>query len=197
MASATYTLEENAESGPCRGVVLYPDEGARHRALQFSEKIVKRFEDQIYFDFRWWKLKFLRDSILMGQAIQEASAAQILLFSYRSGLSLTDEVKAFFELWIDQRKKGPCAIVGLGDPTDQAGTVDRSMVDYLQRIADRSNSDLIAGSRPEWQSEMAQISCRANHLTPTLENILQHTPALDPVAPALARNAAPSPSLNQ
>jgi len=184
MASAIDSLYGRAaetESYPCAGVVLYPDECARHRALQLCSKIARRFQKLFDLDFYWWKFKFLCDPILIVQAVREASKANILILSYHSGQALPDEVKAFFKFWADQRKKEPGALIGLGDPAGEGGLKDKEIGDYLQELADQAQVDLITEARFEWQSEIAQISCRAHHVTPTLEAILHQAP--DPSGP--------------
>lgn len=185
MANAIPTLSgelADAETCSCIGVVLYPDHDARYRAMQLCSRITQRFQNLIDLEFRWWRFQYLQDPILMGQAIQEVLPANIIILSYHSGMRLPDEVKAFYEVWVDQRKKGPGAIIGLGSAMENAADMDCRMVDYLQEIADRAQVDLITEARLEWQSELAQISCRAHHVTPTLEAILHYPSSLsDPV----------------
>src|SRR5208283_5841519 len=101
------------EPGRCRVVAVYGHPDGRMLAVRVCGNLAQRFKDDVAFEFSWWGFKYLKEPGIAHQAVRAATNADLIFISPGSTDELPWEVKAWFDLWLPQRKSLEGALVVL------------------------------------------------------------------------------------
>ena len=120
-------------------VVVYEDNSARERAVQFCDNLVKRFWSQGEFEVQWCSFGWLKQTSSQLTSEEKAAEADVLVFAARPEGELPVEVATWFENWLHQRGDREGALVDLVAPL----TSHKSA--YLMHVAHRGGMDYLTG----------------------------------------------------
>jgi hypothetical protein len=155
---------------PCQFLVLYSDLAAKTQAERLGAKLSAKFSDEIEFCFSWWVFSVLRDPRLLHLAVEEAAAADIILFSLGRSRNLTVEVAAFNERWLKLRhgNEGLLAYM-FEDETEEAEeepvAYSSSLADYFRELAKKSQMDFIAADQAAPPADTARENSSRRWMT--------------------------------
>ena len=158
-------------------VVAYEDTATRARAMSLHDHLARQLKDDFDFQCAWWKLDHIADDTLREQAVDDATSANMIVLSLRTGTELPAAAQQWMEDWSHRRDHRKCALVTLftddGGPSSAPPTFTR-----LKQIARQAHMDFFTNvtDTPGARTELtvSQIAERASALTPTLQTILQH-----------------------
>src|SRR3954471_8726245 len=97
-------------------IVVYENSDCRADAVNFCDKLVKRFWTKCEFDITWLSFEDLTDKPLFQAATDKAASASLIIFSMHPGCEISMTVRAWVEAWVSQREEREGSIVALHDP---------------------------------------------------------------------------------
>ncbi len=169
-------------------VVGYEDATTRSRALRLYDRLAQQLLAEYDFRCAWWKFNHLQDDSLMAQAIDDATAANMIILSLSARPCLPLPGKAWIENWAARKAKRKSALVALLDMSHQPAAAPNQIQDYLQQIARSANMDFFFHATDAGMEKhlctVETLVKQAKTVTPLLQGILQR------------RSVAPRISLN-
>jgi hypothetical protein len=158
-------------------VVIYASAEARELAVDFCDRLVKRFWTRCGFDVSWWSFELLHDGIASHEAANRTASADLLVFSRGAQVTMPDHVLLWMESWLSLRgaREGVLVSVPPG-PAPAAEPIDhqlrklahRAGMDYLTEVP--QNLGLAVEESPDF------YSARAQEVTHVLSDILRRPP---------------------
>ena len=134
----------DTDGGPnkrCAVVSIYEDIGGRDLLIQLCDSLVRKFKDDLEFQFDWWRFKYLADPGMAMEAAQKAAQADLILLAPRSP-DLPGYVEGWFEGWLPNREASAGALV-LVQPVAQGAASSLSLPAYLRLTAKRAHLDYL------------------------------------------------------
>jgi hypothetical protein len=157
-------------------VVVYEDMARRENAVNFCDKMVRKFWDQCEFAIDWWSFALLNEPSSAKEAARKACGADLIVFACGPQSQLPSHVGAWIEHWISQRGDFEGSLASLIDP--DLGVTDTHV--YLRAVAHRAGMDYLTQVPQEFVDsfpDSPEPYCeRACQVTGVLEEILQHHP---------------------
>lgn len=153
MGASYLQPEPLGEQRACAVAVIYEDSAARNEAIQLCARLMRAFEQELEFDFTWWRFKFLLDPEIAQLAAAAAAGADLILVAVHRAESFPLEVESWFERWPAQRKLSEGALVlihSAGGNESQTGLSDA----YLRLVAQRARLDYLPPSGTGWSHQL-------------------------------------------
>jgi hypothetical protein len=125
----------------CSVVSIYENVGDRDLLLKLCNSVARRFEDDLEFQFEWWRFKYLADPELAMEAARSAAQADLILLAAQSP-ELPVEVQTWFEGWLPNREAADGALV-LVQPSSTGSSRSFPLRSYLRRTAKRGRLDYL------------------------------------------------------
>ena len=142
-----FLLPEPPPARPCHLVLFYSDRLGQAQAEHLRGKLRARLPASIPLQLSWWVFPVLRDPRLAPLAIEEAVAADVIVFSPGLSRELPPEVLAFNERWVHQHHEhaGVLAFLPQG-MIEEPESIEqsRALENYFQEIARRAHMEFVA-----------------------------------------------------
>ncbi|MBP8261270.1 MAG: hypothetical protein KA118_16585 [Verrucomicrobia bacterium] len=165
---------------PCGVFVFYGDHWEREVCLALCDQLVRRFWQEIDFDFHWWRHRFLEEPALQAAAEQDAVLSDLWLIAWEPARDFEPASRAFLERAASQRLGRPGALVAAanGSPGPPAWLDDRN---FLRQLGKRMGMDFFVWAPqlpPDGPQENDRegLEDRATRMTHLLEDMLQQLP---------------------
>ena len=177
-------MTRDKESRAVRSVVVLHEDGrTRQEAVRFCDHLVRHFWATSQFDVNWWSLSQLEQQpSVSGQAVEKAAAADLILFALEPDGTLTPEMLAWIENWINQRSEREGALVALMDPAAEPSGRSTEKYMYLRQAAHRAGMDYLthlpADLPHSIPDSLEYCSERAGQITSVLDEILRRAAPL-------------------
>ena len=159
--------------------VVYEDTPARERAVALCQHLIQDFDEEIDFDFTWWKFRYLQDPQISRAAFRSASIADLLIFASTSGREPPASVKEWIDRWLSNKQDQECALLSLVGDAGEADLERLPAFSYARNVAWRGHMDFLPNARPSCQPgslrAIDRIRERADQGSHILEGILHHT----------------------
>jgi len=123
-------------------LIAYEDFETGKHAKKTYDFVVQNLGPDCRFTNQMWKFDVLTLPKLCDIAVEDATAADIIMISSNGG-ELPEGVKAWIEAWLPF-EPGPLALVALSPRADQEDHRADSAQHYLARIARRGNMEFFA-----------------------------------------------------
>jgi hypothetical protein len=157
-------------------VMAYEDAATRQRAMRLHDHLARQLNDDFDLQCAWWNFEHIADPTLREQAVDDATAANMIVLSLHAGSELPPAAQMWMEDWSHRRDHHKCALVTLfaetGEPRTAASIFARlkqiarqAHMDFFTNVAEATGA--IAGLNAN------QIAERPRAVTPTLKGILQ------------------------
>ncbi len=162
-------------------VVAYEDRSTRDRVIRASDQLVNRLQDELEFDFSWWRFDYFKDESLAELAANDAIQADVLVVAAHSA-EFPAALRSWLESWAHRKQNLPSALVGmLGNANDaKAWSTNHT---FLSSIAAKSGMDYLPrlsmsafGSQAAAHDPFSAVQTRAETMTPVMEDILNFHP---------------------
>jgi hypothetical protein len=121
------------ERPPFRTVLIYQDLTAGESALNFYEKLTRRFEEDFDFSHLMWSFSLLSDPETLLSAARSAANAHLVILSFTGNSVLPADVKDWARHWVKLGQDQRAALVTLVDHEAESGTLGASY-SFLRRI---------------------------------------------------------------
>jgi hypothetical protein len=161
-------------------VVVYEDRTACEHAVRFCDQLVNRFWAGFEFNLNWWPFAHLEDADLAKAAAVKAAVADLIVFAANPEGDFPWPVKAWVEVWLNQRGEREGMLVGLLEPAGGTGGQEGRKHHFLRNTAHHGAMDYltdvpqdISRSIPE---SLESYTERADQVTGLLTNILRQQP---------------------
>ncbi len=176
VANVSFRPDQWQPKYPFDVVMAYEDAVTRDRAMHLHDHLARQLNDDFDFQCAWWNFNHIADPTLREQAVDDATAANMIILSLHAGNDLPSSAQRWMEDWSQRRDHHKCALVTLfaenGGPQAAAPIFARlkqiarqAHMDFFTNITEAAG--VIAGL------SVTQISERASAVTPTLKGILQ------------------------
>ncbi len=170
---------EPEPADPCRAALFYEDSRTRAWLLRYAGALRYQFEGDVEFEFAWWSIRFLRDSVLAEVAASEAAQADILVFAERGDTQVPEELRAFNERWLAQRGFREGFLMALTQNSERTLRGRSAWPAYLHDVAARARmefaTEFLSASAAEDAGSMEGLAQRAQRITPTLYQMLERS----------------------
>ncbi|MEY2410191.1 MAG: hypothetical protein QOF48_2861 [Verrucomicrobiota bacterium] len=94
-------------------VIAYEDDLTRHRAMHLHDHLARQLSDDFDFQCAWWKFGHIADPTLREQAVDDATAANMIVLSLHDENELNPAAQMWMEDWTCRREHHKCALVTL------------------------------------------------------------------------------------
>jgi hypothetical protein len=159
-------------------LVVYEDEAARERAVQFCNSLVDRFWKDLSFDISWCVSSELLDPAGTKKAGENANQAQFIIVATGASGSLSPHVNLWLEMALHDRGEREGALVGLTADISQSEEAMATQL-YLRRLAHESGLDYLTGVPQGLPHEIPEsiesYNLRAQQVTSVLATILHRS----------------------
>jgi len=146
MNTAVQTMEKSGSVGACQVVILYDGLEARNQALRICNHLVLRFEDDLAFDFNWWRMDFLKDPGPAGLCSAQSRLADILIICADPAGPLATHVKKWFGQWARSQSEHLGLLVDLTKAGTREWSEVRATKLFLREVARQAGFDYLETS---------------------------------------------------
>ena len=169
---ASFKADQWQPKYPFDLVVAYEDAATRERAMSLHDHLASRLNDDFDFQCTWWNFSHIADPTLREQAIDDATAANMIVLSLHPGSELPRAAQSWMEQWAQRSDHNKCALVTLFADTAAAKSVAPTFT-RLKQIARQARMDFFSNladaSGALGELDVHQITERATTLTPSLK----------------------------
>jgi len=139
----TNPIQTLADSRSCKFFVVYDDLESGKRAKETCDFIVGQFgfRGEIHDDF--WRLDLLQEPALKKTATRNAAGADIIIFSTKADVHLSDEIKTWLEECLHRKTDRPRMLVAVSCRSRRASGSLFPIETHLQEIATRNGVDYL------------------------------------------------------
>jgi hypothetical protein len=130
-----------------RVVAVYEDFATCARVNESCRSVARDLDHDCELIKQAWLVNLLRLPQLRAIAAQEATSADLIIISLHDAERPPDEVKDWFELWLQEASPRPTVLLVLADMVCYEET--RTADTYLEGVAKRGNMDLVV---QPWQA---------------------------------------------
>jgi hypothetical protein len=128
-------------SNRCSVVSIYEDQGGRDLLLNLCNSLVRKFKNDLEFQFDWWRFKYLADPGIAMDAAHKAVQADLILLAPQSP-DLPAYVQGWFDGWLPNREATDGALVLVQSPK-KGSSQSLSLPSYLRMTAKRAHLDYL------------------------------------------------------
>lgn len=157
-------------------VVVYEDTATRKNAVEFCDRMVKKFWAECEFDIQWWAFANLEEQAVAKEATKKAAEADVVVLACGPERELPSHVESWIENWVSQRGDREGSLASLIEP--DFGATDKHV--YLRAVAHRAGMDYLTEVPQEFAhrfpDSLESYSERASQVTGVLEEILHQHP---------------------
>jgi len=139
-------MERSGTVDACQVVILYDGLEARNQALRICNHLVLRFQDDLAFDFNWWRMDFLKDPGLAGLCTAQARMADILIICADPAGSLGTHVRKWFSSWARGQTEHLGLLVDLTKSGAREWSEVRATKQFLREVARQTGFDYLETS---------------------------------------------------
>lgn len=161
-------------------VVLYEDKPTRDRAMLLCDRLVKHFWSDVEFDFHWWRTDFLDDPRMARIAADDATTADIFIFSSSEESALSPMFLRWFEGWSGRREVREGMFLDLTETSAQASRILGQKQARLRQFAERAHLDYCNRVPPPFSGAVLNsrqnVEARAKEVSSVLDEILHRLP---------------------
>lgn len=133
MLSLPSVKTPDSEGSPFNVVIAYEDFETGKRAMKVYDYLVEHLGDEYFFQNQMWKFEVLAVAKMWQMAVEDASAADIIIVSAHGTNELPAEAKSWIKSWVAGQNR-PIALVGLFDLEERFSNPPRT---YLADTARR------------------------------------------------------------
>ena len=128
----------------CMVSFVYVDAMTCNPLLFLKHCMESKLSNDIGFSFNWWRIKYLRESLIASLAAQCLAASDVILFSLHALLDVPRELVAFNQIWLKERKSGQGGLLGLVQchPGSERSSSPASEL-YLKSITETAQMDFV------------------------------------------------------
>src|ERR1051325_10845877 len=140
----TNTQEEQASMEATKTftvVMLYEDFGTGKRARLTYDFITDHLRQHCEFKNNMWKFDVLRLPKLRKMAAAESAMADMIIVSMHGESNVPQEVKAWLNLWLEEKGDHPAALVALVDCQPHQVNDPQSPCSYFREVARQGGLD--------------------------------------------------------
>jgi hypothetical protein len=125
-------------------VAAYEDFSTCARVNEFCRGLARDVDHDCEMIKQAWLVNLLRMPELRSIAAHDATCADLVVISMHDAESLPEEMKAWIELWLQEKGNRPTVLIALLDVDyrDEAGAVQT----YLEGVAKRGNMEFVVQS---------------------------------------------------
>lgn len=175
------SLEINLPAARCplRVVVAYHDVVAGQYAMHVLAKLGQEFGETVEFKPVLWSFDVLADLDWCEIAASDAIQADLLIIATSSPQPIPPAVERWAEIALGQKRGTSSAVVALFGSADNPDGAGSLRLDAIRTAAREAGLEFFAPMpRAEEVDAVDRIHQRAELLTPCLEEILHHIPAV-------------------
>lgn len=158
-------------------VVIYEDSALRERAVQFCERLAVETPEM---EMDWWSFQLLNHPSMAQTAVERAAVAEVVVFAMGSRGDLPEEIKLWFEKWLNKRGEREGALVGLLHREEGMQGMASFREMYLRHMALRGGMDYLSQAAPTIlhaiPDSIDSYNERAGRMTSVMDGILQKHP---------------------
>jgi len=182
------TSQAEMESGAKllrRVIVVYENAAGREKALGFCDQLTLLHRAEAEFDVQWLSLAQLSSPQPPVNKIEQAAAADWLVFAVDSAGDFPQGLKLWLDRWVGKRSDREGTLVGLISGVSNPCELACLKEVYLRHVAHRAGLDYLTQMPPltQWADpgSFATIGDRADRVTAVLDQILHTEPATAPL----------------
>ena len=131
---------EKDSSAPFDIVIAYENFETGKQAGRLYDTLIERLGKECHFRNQMWKFEVLGIPKLREMAANDVMTAEIVIIACR-GTELSDDVKAWIELWVGEVGNRPLALVALFDCPPKDAVLTRDTRNYLESVALRGQME--------------------------------------------------------
>ena len=131
---------EKDSNSPFDIVIAYENFETGKQAVRLYDTLVDRLGKECHFSNQMWKFEVLGIPKLREMAANDVMTAEIVIIACR-GTELSDDVKAWIELWVGEVRNRPLALVALFDCPPNDAVLTRDTRNYLESVALRGQME--------------------------------------------------------
>jgi hypothetical protein len=159
-----------------RILTAYEDIAAGIRAREMSKQLAAELKPELQISHNVWRFELLGHPQLREYASADAVEADLVIISAHGDEELPGHVKAWIGSWLNQRRKGPCALVALLDQEEIVPGILPPLCVWLRRMAEKGHMDFFCKTG-NWAEQdfdyiIDTIHRRAESRSAVLEEIL-------------------------
>jgi len=143
MNAPVQTLEKSGTVDACQVVILYDGLEARNQALRICNHLVLQFEDDLAFDFNWWRIDILKEESPASLCTAQAGTADILIICADPAGRLASHVKKWFGTWARSQSEHLGLLVDLTKPSAREWSEVRATKQFLREVARQAGFDYL------------------------------------------------------
>jgi hypothetical protein len=159
-------------------VVIYENPPSRERAVDFCDRLVKRFWARCEFEVSWWPFEQLQDPPVAAQTADRAAKADLVVVASTEPGDFPIAIQSWFERWLQRRNDREGMLAGLLEPSAEDSVGRRHKDNYLRQVAHRAEMDYLtqlpAGMSLSIPESLESYTERAACVTSVLDEILHH-----------------------
>jgi hypothetical protein len=130
----------------CKVVILYDGPEARDQAMRLCNRLTLQFDGDIDFNFKWWRMDFLKEAGLADLSAEEAGLANILIICANPAGRLAGHIKKWFGSWASGRSEQLGVLVDLTRTTAGEWSAVQATKQFLREVARRAGFDYLETS---------------------------------------------------
>ena len=162
-------------------LMVYEDLDTGNRVMRVLDSLQHRCGNEVFFQTEMWKSDILGCPPMGRMAAEAALETDVIIVSAHGSAPLSDEVKAWFKMWIGNRKQHSATLVALlNDSRGTFGSPEETR-GFLQQIAWEGRMDffVIATEEAETDLPSRREANRGEQPPPVLEWLCRRNAHVD------------------
>ena len=156
-----FDIDAVGKTRRCVVASIYEDAGSREALLGICNSLVWKFQDDLDFEFGFWRFKYLADPEIAMGAAQWTIHADLILLAMQSS-DLPGTVQRWIDGWLPKREASDGALVLVQSASVEAPQ-SRGVISYLRLTASRAHLDYLRLRPPENRTPGVDAAGAAGH----------------------------------